>query len=121
MRTRPGTRCAPSTATSTDRKAADIELQAATVQARAGDAAPRACELIRDAASETWTIATGEVWTPGADRGAARISRRPAGSETSDPGDQIPAAREAAPGGQVVAFRGRLPTSPRMGAGFSTP
>ena len=44
-------------------EAADVELQDATAKARSGDAATQACELIRDAASETWTIATGEVWT----------------------------------------------------------
>ena len=44
-------------------EAADTELQEATAKARAGDAATQACELIRDAASETWTVATGEVWT----------------------------------------------------------
>ena len=44
-------------------EAADTELHEATAKARAGDAATQACELIRDAASETWTVATGEVWT----------------------------------------------------------
>jgi len=44
-------------------EAADVQLQEATAKARSGDAATQACERIRDAASETWTIATGEVWT----------------------------------------------------------
>ena len=69
-------------------EAADVELQEATAKARSGDAATQACELIRDAASETWTIAAGQVRTSLAgiaarrppDGGAAR-------SQTGDPGD----------------------------------
>lgn len=44
-------------------EAADVELQEATARGRAGDAATRAAEMIRDAAAESWTVATGEVWT----------------------------------------------------------
>lgn len=44
-------------------EAADTELQEATAKARAGDVATQAAELIRDAASDAWTVATGEVWT----------------------------------------------------------
>lgn len=69
-------------------EAADVDLQEATAKARSGDAATQACELIRDAASETWTIAAGQVRTSLAgiaarrppDGGAAR-------SQTGDPGD----------------------------------
>ena len=67
-------------------EATDVDLQEATAKARSGDAATQACELIRDAASETWTIAAGQVRT------AWRGSRRPpdggaARSQTGDPGD----------------------------------
>ena len=44
-------------------EAADTELQEATARARAADTATRAAELIRDAAADAWTVATGEVWT----------------------------------------------------------
>lgn len=66
-------------------EAADVELQDATAKARSGDAATQACELIRDAASETWTIATGEVWT--AWRGS-----RPGPPETSRSGSMTRSA-----------------------------
>ncbi|MFA4952484.1 DUF2493 domain-containing protein [Brevundimonas sp.] len=88
-------------------EAADVELQEATARARSGDAAMQAVEMIREAASETWTVASGEVWTAwrGSRRGtflsAAQIEARLA----------IRAIREertgsSHPGGPVVAFRG---------------
>lgn len=88
-------------------EAADVELQEATGKARAGDTAARAAELIRDAAAETWTVSTGQVWTAwrGSRRGAfltaAQVEAKAA----------IRAIRkrregEADPGGPVVAFRG---------------
>jgi hypothetical protein len=88
-------------------EAADVELQAATARARAGDAATRACELIRDAASETWTVGTGEVWT--AWRGSRRGSYLTAAQLEAK--QAIRAIRnrrshEADPGGAVIAFRG---------------
>jgi hypothetical protein len=88
-------------------EAADAELQDATGKARAGDAATRACELIRDAASETWTIATGEVWT--AWRGSRRGTNLTAAQLEAK--QAIRAIRnrkvgDADPGGPVVAFRG---------------
>ncbi|RZJ00011.1 MAG: DUF2493 domain-containing protein [Brevundimonas sp.] len=88
-------------------EAADVELQEATVKARSGDAAMQAVEIIREAAAETWTVASGEVWTAwrGSRRGtflsAAQIEAKLA----------IRAIREERsgsnhPGGPVVAFRG---------------
>ncbi|KAK0334066.1 MAG: DUF2493 domain-containing protein [Brevundimonas aurantiaca] len=88
-------------------EAADVELQEATAKARAGDIATQACELIRDAASESWTIATGEVWT--AWRGSRRGTHLTAAQLEAK--QAIRAIRnrragEADPGGPVVAFRG---------------
>lgn len=88
-------------------EAADVELQEATARARAGDAATRAAEMIRDAAAETWTVATGEVWT--AWRGSRRGTHLTAAQLEAK--QAIRAIRnrragEADPGGPVVAFRG---------------
>ena len=88
-------------------EAADVELQEATARARAGDAATQATEMIRDAAAETWTVATGEVWT--AWRGSRRGTHLTAAQLEAK--QAIRAIRnrragEADPGGPVVAFRG---------------
>ncbi len=88
-------------------EAADVELQEATARGRAGDAATRATEMIRDAAAETWTVATGEVWT--AWRGSRRGTHLTAAQLEAK--QAIRAIRnrragEADPGGPVVAFRG---------------
>ncbi|WP_374321481.1 DUF2493 domain-containing protein [Brevundimonas sp.] len=88
-------------------EAADVELQEATAKARSGDAATQACELIRDAASETWTIATGEVWI--AWRGSRRGTHLTAAQLEAK--QAIRAIRnrrsgDADPGGPVIAFRG---------------
>lgn len=88
-------------------EAADVELQEATAKAKFGDAATQACELIRDAASETWTIATGEVWT--AWRGSRRGTHLTAAQLEAK--QAIRAIRnrrsgDADPGGPVIAFRG---------------
>lgn len=88
-------------------EAADVELQEATGRARAGDVATRACELIRDAASETWTVTTGEVWT--AWRGSRRGSHLTAAQLEAKQAIRAirnRKAEEAEPGGPVVAFRG---------------
>ena len=88
-------------------EAADVELQEATARARAGDAAMQAVEMVREAAAETWTVASGEVWTAwrGSRRGtflsAAQIEAKLA----------IRAIREERSGsshpcGPIVAFRG---------------
>ena len=88
-------------------EAADVELQEATARARSGDAATMACELIRDAASQTWTVATGEVWT--AWRGSRRGTHLTAAQLEAK--QAIRAIRnrrsgDADPGGPVIAFRG---------------
>ncbi|MEH6665816.1 MAG: DUF2493 domain-containing protein [Brevundimonas sp.] len=88
-------------------EAADAELQEATARARAGDVAALACERVRDAASQTWTVASGEVWT--AWRGSRRGSHLTAAQLEAK--QAIRAIRnrragEADPGGPVVAFRG---------------
>lgn len=88
-------------------EAADVELQEATAKARSGDAATMACETIRDAASETWTIATGEVWT--AWRGSRRGSHLTAAQLEAKQAIRAIRSRrsgEADPGGPVIAFRG---------------
>ncbi|ASD28441.1 DUF2493 domain-containing protein [Brevundimonas diminuta] len=88
-------------------EAADVELQDATAKARCGDAATQACELIRDAASETWTIATGEVWT--AWRGSRRGTHLTAAQLEAKQAIRAIRSRrsgEADPGGPVIAFRG---------------
>lgn len=88
-------------------EAIDVELQDATAKARAGDAATMACELIRDAASETWTVATGEVWT--AWRGTRRGTHLTAAQLEAKQAIRAIRQRksgEADPGGPVVAFRG---------------
>ncbi|MFC3077687.1 DUF2493 domain-containing protein [Phenylobacterium terrae] len=85
---------------------ADGELQAATRAAQAADVAQRAAELIRDAASETYTTATGEVWT--AWRGSRRGTRLTAAqleARQAIRAKQAKAAEGVAPG-PVVAFRG---------------
>ena len=88
-------------------EAADTELQEATAKARSGDAATQACELIRDAASETWTVATGEVWT--AWRGSRRGSLLTAAQLEAKQAIRAIRNRKsgaADPDGPVVAFRG---------------
>lgn len=88
-------------------EAADVELQAATAKAHAGDAAARAAELVRDAAADTWTVATGEVWTPW--RGSRRGTRLTAAQLEAKQALRALRARragEADPGGPVIAFRG---------------
>ncbi len=66
-------------------EAADVDLQEATAKARSGDAATQACELIRDAASETSTIAAGQVRTSLAGIAARRPADGGAPSQTGDP------------------------------------
>lgn len=88
-------------------EAADVELQEATAKARAGDAAARAAELVRDAAAHCWTVSTGEVWT--AWRGSRRGSFLTAAQLEAKQAIRSLRARksgEADPGGPVIAFRG---------------
>ena len=86
---------------------ADTELQEATAKARAGDTATQAAELIRDAAADTYTVATGEVWT--AWRGSRRGTHLTAAQLEAK--QAIRAIRnrrngEQDPGGPIIAFRG---------------
>ncbi|WP_293678796.1 DUF2493 domain-containing protein [uncultured Phenylobacterium sp.] len=85
---------------------ADTELQEATASTRAADGAQAGCELIRDAAAEIYTTATGEVWTPW--RGSRRGTQLTAAQlEAKQALRAIERRRstEADPGGPVVAFR----------------
>lgn len=86
---------------------ADSELQAASGEARAADVAVEAIELIRDAASEAWTVASGEVWT--AWRGSRRGTRLTAAQmEARQVLRAVAEKRQEArrPTGPIVAFRG---------------
>ena len=88
-------------------EAADTELQEATAKARAADDATQAAELIRDAASEAWTVATGEVWT--AWRGSRRGTHLTAAQLEAKQAIRAIRSRragEADPNGPVIAFRG---------------
>lgn len=88
-------------------EAADAELQEATAKAHAGDVAARASELIRDAAADAWTVATGEVWT--AWRGSRRGTHLTAAQLEAKQAIRAMRNRRAAeadPGGPVIAFRG---------------
>lgn len=88
-------------------EAADVELQEATGKARASDTAARAAELIRDAAAETWTVSTGQVWTAwrGSRRGAF-LSAAQVEAKAAIRAIRKRREGEADPGGPVVAFRG---------------
>jgi hypothetical protein len=97
---------------------ADVELQDATRRAHAAEAAIRAVELIRDRASETYTLATGEVWTPW--RGSAR--RNGSTAAQIDAREALRAKRAKAqaavdPGAFVIAFRGSPAADTALDAG----
>jgi hypothetical protein len=86
---------------------ADVELQAATAKARVAEAAVDAIERVRDRASETYTAATGEVWTPW--RGSVRRTTCTAAQVDAREVLRAKRARQqglADPGATVVAFRG---------------
>lgn len=85
----------------------DTELQEALQTTRAADVAQRAAELVRDAAAEVYTTATGEVWT--AWRGSRRGTTLTAAQLDAKSALRAMQARrstEADPKGPVVAFRG---------------
>jgi len=85
----------------------DTEIQDATRKARAADVATLAMEIIRDAASATYTTTTGEVWSPW--KGSVRASRTTAAQiEARDALRASKARKHAAtdPGATIVAFRG---------------
>ncbi len=86
---------------------ADVELQEATAKAHAVEAAIRAVEMIRDQARETYTLHTGEIWTPW--RGSARRTASTAAQIDAREALRAKQARTHAatdPGAHVVAFRG---------------
>lgn len=86
---------------------ADVELQDATRRAHAAEAAIRAVELIRDRASETYTLATGEVWTPwrgGVRRNGSTAAQIEAREALRAKHSKTHAAAD--PGDFVVLFRG---------------
>jgi len=86
---------------------ADVELQAAIAKARAAEAAVRSVELIRDRASETYSAATGEVWSPW--RGSVRRTASTAAQIEAREALRAQRTRHqglADPGAAVVAFRG---------------
>ncbi len=85
----------------------DVELQMATQRMHAAAAALTAIELMREAASETYTVITGEVWSPW----KSSLRRTASTAAQLDAREAIrsrKALRHAAsnPGDQVVAFRG---------------
>lgn len=85
----------------------DTEIQDATRRARAADVAVMAVEFIRDAASATYTTATGEVWT--AWRSTVKASRTTAAQIEARDAIRAAKARKHGgcdPGQAVVAFRG---------------
>ena len=85
---------------------ADTEMQEATRKARTADVATLAIEMVRDAASASYTTSTGEVWNPW--KGAVRASRTTAAQiEARDAIRTAKARRHAAtnPGATIVAFR----------------
>jgi hypothetical protein len=84
----------------------DVEIQDATRAARAADVATLALEIVRDAASASYAMATGEVWSPW--KGNVRGSRITAAQIEAR--DAIRANRAmkhaaASPGAVIVAFR----------------
>jgi len=84
----------------------DVEIQDATRTARAADVATLALEIVRDAASASYTLSTGEVWCPW--KGNIRGSRITAAQiEARDALRARRAEKHAAasPGAVIVAFR----------------
>lgn len=85
----------------------DVELQDATLAFNRAEAAVMIAEVLRDAASDTYTQATGEVWTPW--RGSAR--NQATTLALTEARDALKARDRrnqamADPGDQVVVFRG---------------
>ena len=84
----------------------DVELQEATAKAHATQAALRAAEFMRDAASDTYTAVTGEVWSPW--RGGTKTLASTAAHLDAREALRAKRAGDHArtnPGDQVVAFR----------------
>ena len=84
----------------------DVELQEATAKAHAAQAGLRAAEFMRDAASDTYTSATGEIWSPW--RGGSKTLASTAAHLDAREALRAKRAGDHArtnPGDQVVAFR----------------
>ena len=85
----------------------DTEIQDVTRKARAADVATLAMEIVRDAAADTYTTATGEVWSPW--KGSVKGSRTTAAQIEARDAIRAQKARKHAatdPGVNIVAFRG---------------
>ena len=84
----------------------DVEIQEATHTARAADVATLALEMVRDAASASYTMSTGDVWSPWKGNVRGRVITA-AQVEARDALRAHRAARHGAvhPGAVIVAFR----------------
>ena len=85
----------------------DVELHEATLTARRIEAAVTAIEMVRDTFAETYTVVTGEVWTPW--KGSAGTSG--ATASLIDARDALKARRakqqgRADVGENIIVFRG---------------
>lgn len=86
---------------------ADVELQEATRKTNALDVAVKAVEFVRDAASSSYTTATGEVWTPW--RGNVRPSRLTAAqlqAKSVIRAAELAKQQPIPAGSVIIAFRG---------------
>jgi hypothetical protein len=96
---------------------ADVELQEATRKAHAAEAAIRAVEMIRDRASEVYTAATGEIWSPW--RGSVRATASTAAQIDAREALRAKRAKSLAavdPGAEVVVFRGSMTANTALDA-----
>ncbi|MBB3892846.1 hypothetical protein GGQ61_003584 [Phenylobacterium haematophilum] len=85
----------------------DTEIQDVTRKARAADVATLAMEIVRDAAADTYTTNTGEVWSPW--KGSVKGTRTTAAQIEARDAIRAQKARKHAatdPGVSIVAFRG---------------
>ena len=85
----------------------DTEIQDVTRKARAADVATLAMEIVRDAAADTYTTNTGEVWSPW--KGSVKGTRTTAAQIEARDAIRAQKARKHAatdPGATIVGFRG---------------
>lgn len=85
----------------------DVELQEATAKFNRAEAALMIVEVLRDASADTYTVHTGEVWTPW--RGSAKNTAKSyALTEARDAlrAKQVREQGLADPGCSIVVFRG---------------
>lgn len=96
----------------------DTEMQQTTAKARAADVAVLAVETVRDAAAATYTVATGELWSPW--RGSVRASRSTAAQLEAREAIRAAKARRqdaAYPGQAIVALRAAPQADTALDAG----